>query len=229
MREPLFEALKELAINPDNVLLEFMPGDRWREEITTNCLCGETIIERCEIIHIPTKKRYIVGNMCINYFGIKPLCEKCGIYQSKSSTAKYCIECHGSKKLQKPTGYILLNKYRGFTYDQILKGDPGWCNQVLDDEHNKINDIHFYNWLLLKRKLDEIPNVEPLKPEPQANRRIKLKKYDGEKYEDVLKKDPDYCKWVRDKMDSKYDPDFKKWLIKITEEHHNKNNEQKRT
>jgi len=218
MREPLFDALKQLAINPDNVLLEFIPGDRWRDQTTTNCLCGETIIERCEIIHIPTKKRYIVGNKCINYFGITPLCEKCGIYQSKSSTAKYCIECHGSSKRNKPTGYVLLNKYKGFTYQQTLKEDPGWCNEVLDNKDN--SDEHFYNWLILKDKLEEIPkNVKP------NNSRIKLKKYGGEKYEDVLKKDPGYCKWVRDKMDVKYDPDFKKWLIKITEEHNGKKRE----
>lgn len=47
---------------------------------------------------------------------------------------------------------------------------------------------------------------------------VRLKKHKGISYIDAWRKDKQWCEWVRDKMDPKFDPHFVKFLVRIKED-----------
>lgn len=151
MSNNLYDRLRPIC-ETDNIWVEFFPSIRYSKS-DSSCLCSHAITECCEIIHIKTGQVFVVGNDCIEYFGITPLCSKCNIYYASSSTALQCNECHKGKKGKSPTGLVLLKKYYKKSYEYVYSHDMKYCEWVRDNMDPKY-DKHFCAWLKLQSKLE---------------------------------------------------------------------------
>lgn len=72
--------------------LEFL---EWGED-TTSCLCGVTIMERCHMRNLVTRKRCVIGNVCVRRFlGI----DMRGVFRGLASIRKDVLAAAGTDLL----------------------------------------------------------------------------------------------------------------------------------
>lgn len=130
--------------NYNAMLNEWIVGYRMHTDESHVCICGQTPIkELCYIIHKQTNQQLCVGNQCIEHFGSYGICPKCKIYEIDKNTHHKCDNCR--RKETRPTGRVLVGKYKGKEYSFVWETDPAYSKWVLETPEFK--DTHFQNYL----------------------------------------------------------------------------------
>lgn len=148
MSRSLLESLREHSVEKyDNqkMLQEWIVLYREHTSEPHTCICGQyPINELCYIVHKDTDEKLCIGNRCIEHFGWYGICPECKIYEIEKPTHHKCDNCR--RKETRPTGRVLVGKYRNRLYESVWNDDPAYCKWVLETPEFK--DYHFHNYLL---------------------------------------------------------------------------------
>jgi hypothetical protein len=157
MCDKLIEGMRDFCNEQEDWLKmrdEWIPFYRFKAEVPDRCVCGQQIIEMCEIQHIRSKKRLWVGNKCIDQFGATALCSSCNTYPLEKNTHAACSNC--KRKETRPSGFVLCGKYKGRSYRDVFDKDRMYSSWVL--EQNTFYDKHFREFL--RRRYYELKGRE---------------------------------------------------------------------
>ena len=152
---PLFELSNEKN-DLSRMLAEWLVLHREKAEEPHCCPCGKDgIKELCYIRHIPTGRRYAIGNCCISIFKTSALCDTCKLYPILSDTSHKCQFCAHHRK-DAPTGVVLKGKplygapILGLPYAEAYKANPAYAKYILaTPQTEKYNDPHYLAYLRL--------------------------------------------------------------------------------
>ena len=138
----LREAIVEQSVNKNRPFDEWKLGHRDTSTEWAQCVCGQSIKEKCWVINVETGTQLVIGNHCIRFFGEKPYCMECKIYPTTTTTATLCKHCR--KKKTKPTYELTVGKHQGKSYRQVFEEDIEYCIYIRKEGGG---DPHFCAWL----------------------------------------------------------------------------------